>query len=273
MHGLAISCVIASSACTLLFGDALGGSSEGDGATGSDGGDAGAVDGGATVDASGGGPDGGASKRGCDGLVPAPKLCEDFDRGSLTGWASDLPDGGVTGIDTTQSFSGPGSLRAKIVDAPDCTYARLERTMTGMGTKRVELRMRIRPASPFVGMAPLALTLDPNRNGCTVFFALEGTGDNAKTRMVVQHDAVPHEEHSIAGRAPTDTWSELALLATPGTNGGVTLAVSLGGDDAVTDTYTFPQCTLGPELDLYPGLHCERGTKEVFLDDLRVYTE
>lgn len=248
----------------------LGSSSDGEPAKEIDGGEAGPTDG---AVASEGGPVADASRRGCDGLVPAPKLCEDFDRGTLTGWSTDVPDGGFTGIDTTQASSGTGSLRAKMVASPSCTYARIERTVNGVGTKRVELRMRLRPAAPFVDMVPLAMTFDPSRNGCTAIFYLEGSGQNSSTAVNIQHDSKANDVRPLSGRAPTDTWSELVVVATPATSGGVTLAISLGDDGAQPDTHTFPQCTLGPELDLYPGFHCTSGSKEVFLDDLRVYAE
>jgi hypothetical protein len=275
VRGAVLVCAVGTSGCTLLLlGSVLGSSDEDPPAVDTDAeGGTNPTDDPRRVDGSTG-SDGAPTPSGCAGLVPAPKLCEDFDRGALSGWSNEAPDGGIAGLSTTESFSAPGSLHVKMTSAPSCSYARIERSITGMGTKRVEVRLRIRPVSPFQGMTPLALTFDPNGSkGCTALVDLDGSGANSSTFVNVQSEVKANDMRALGGRAPNDTWSELVVVATPAAGGGMTLAISLGDALATPDTYTFPQCGLGTELDLYPGFHCSSGTKEAYLDDLRVYTE
>lgn len=133
-------------ACS-LFADLGGFSGGGDEGDGGNGGDASGADG-AVVD----GPvaDGAASDAAVDGpwcssRVPAPRLCEDFDDGSLGDWDDVEEDtGGKIELDPLAS-SAPGSARITLApNSADCSYVRLTKRFTEPLSKwRLEFDLRL----------------------------------------------------------------------------------------------------------------------------------
>jgi hypothetical protein len=230
------------------------------------------------------GPDGGpvASSVGCASLSPAPKFCDDFDDSGTVGarWDAVEQQGttAVVSFDSIDPYSAPNAMKAVLATAPTCTYSRLDKTFTGVGPNRQEVRFKVRPVEPWGNSkdrAILAIQLDGARSGhCQLVTSLtaDGTGHvneayvNAQTLQPTETDDV----RPLNGFAKASEWTEHYVIAVPG-DGGVQVTTGFsGGTAAGEQAYVFPECQLGSTLGVQVGFHCTSGDASVLYDDVRV---
>ncbi|MBX3218321.1 MAG: hypothetical protein KF850_40320 [Labilithrix sp.] len=265
-------------ACSLLFAsdldDADAGAAEtpeggatdatdaaGDGDGGRDGGDGG---------------DGAPPVTGCASYDPPPVFCEDFDDGPIgSGWDELREQSGTLTLDPL-AYSPPQSGRANLIDAPSCSYTRFERVFSGVGTKRVEVHVQIRPSAPWTkSFTPLAVRL----RACTVliYFPSNNAGGIAGSSLNIQSGSpLTNDVRETSGGPRLEEWTDVRLAAVPRPDDdGADLTLSFHhGDGSIQQrTLQAPQCRVGGTLFVGAGYHCDNGASEIRYDDVRVYWE
>ncbi len=259
-------------ACSLVYGSDLDGAREGTSPTD----DGGAFEASAPGSPGEGGVDGSdgtmAVTRGCSGLVPAPKFCDDFERGAFdaNGWS--IVDDGMTITSDPLAFSGERSVRVFMAVDDDCSFGRLERGwLNTNATSRVDVHVNVRPSSNSLLSANgtlqfLAIQLGSDERYCA---ALLRTGRD-RVLLNVQHDPnFQNDFHDLAGRIPAERWTDVGVAFLPGPS----LVVTIQDDTGATQetTLSVPQCpSLGSHLRIGVGFHCEVGDGEMRYDDVRV---
>ena len=240
----------------------------------------GGTQGDASVDADAG--DAG-SARGCGAYVPAPKYCRDFDDGAqidADGWAIETaPAAGehTVSIDTSTAYSSPGSLEANLIDPAPCSFSRLSRSFSGIGSERVEVRFMIRPTRPW-GNSDGAFAFELDRVGayCQGIYYLRPAAQLGQIQSVEvnMQSGTPlgNDVRPLNGTPPVDEWTEIGIVAVPVDGGGVSFTYSFTRENGNVErtTHVYGDCRLGGNLTLKLGFHCEDGAGEVRYDDLRV---
>lgn len=271
---------VAAPACSLLFATDL------DGARGAADPDAEAAE--AAADAptdgerddvaprdGGDGGDADAGSRGCASYDPAPDFCEDFDDGPLArGWTKLQEQSGTLAFDPL-AYSPPRSGRANLNDAPSCSYTRFERSISGVGSKRVEVRAQLRPTGPWSRTFTLFTV---HIRSCAVLFYVHPNGAGAidsSSINIQSGDPLTNDERDVKGGPRLNEWTDLWFEAVPNATSGSSLTISFHHEDGSVEetTVNAPQCRVGGDLFVAPGFHCEDGTGEVRYDDVRAYWE
>ncbi|MDF2696770.1 MAG: hypothetical protein K0S65_5153 [Labilithrix sp.] len=210
---------------------------------------------------------------GCTGLIPTPQFCEDFDDEPLSGgWDLLQRQGGTLEFDPL-AYSPPQSGRVNLVSAPECSYVRFERSFSGIGKKRVEVRIRMRPRSPWNGQfSPLVLHLSE----CALLLYVGGDGDAIReTAVNIQSgDPLGNDVRQLVGVPHLDEWTDVWMTAVPGGTGAELTFTFRHPDGTVSETTIgAPQCKLDGDLFIGAGYHCNSGSSETRYDDVRVYWE
>lgn len=222
----------------------------------------------AVVDAS---ADAGAS--GC-AAYPTAKFCDDFDdkdRDVSDRWDGLSLDGTARGLYDSVAYSEPRSFRAILTDAPDCSYARLEKKWTGVGKNRVRASFRVRPQGPWKGSVGYAFL---GTGGCSIVMGLAEDAPTMSANINAQYLAgaqLQNDVRDVDGAPYAEEWTDVIYELTP-SDGHAKLNVKFVHPDGdVTDkTHDLPQCKLDGELELDLGYHCSSGTHVIRYDDVRV---
>ena len=213
---------------------------------------------------------------GC-GAFPTARFCDDFDTELNVGDKWDklgVTDNKGKAIFDTFAYSPTRSLRASLADAAGCSYARLEKTFTSAGTKRVTVSMRMRPQAPWVGDAAI---LDVNLAGCGIILGLGADSPSYTSNIDAQHvvdGGLKDDVRDVDGFPAPDEWTDVTLDA-KALDGRVQLDViydhpSGARDDKQLD---LPQCRLNGYVFVGAGFHCSQDTHDVRYDDVRVSWE
>ncbi|MBN9167613.1 MAG: hypothetical protein BGO98_22175 [Myxococcales bacterium 68-20] len=270
----AILCCAAVAACSLAMASELDDAREPvpaplPGQPDADSGSASLFDGGADP-----GADAAVRKRGCRELDPPPQFCEDFDDGELGENWDALEDAGGTIAFDSLAYSAPRSARISLVEAPSCSSAFFQRGFSGIGTNVVDVRVQMRPSSPWnAEYTPLAIVFSSD---CVVFINARPVASGAIGSTVA---AILHPNssdtggfRSLAGGLRVDEWTDVRISAVrQGSGAAITFAFERADGTLSETTESVAECTLGGDLMLGVGYQCGAGTSETRYDDVRVY--
>ena len=172
------------------------------------------------------------------------------------------------------AYSPPRSGRVRLVDAPFCSNVRFERTFSGIGTKRVEVRVRLRPTSPWTNdFTPLTVGL----TGCALllYAPTDGAGGVKTASVNIQSgNPVTNDVRGLVGGPRVDEWTDVRITAIPqGTGALITFAFEHPGGAVSETTESVAGCRLGGDLSIGVGYHCNFGNSETRYDDVRAYWE
>lgn len=223
-----------------------------------------AVEGGGTGVAPG--PDAGC------GAYPDAGFCDDFDTTANVAerWDALVSDDATHAGYDSLAYSGARSFLASERDAPDCSYARLEKRWRGIGTTRVTVSARVRPSEAWKGSHPL-LTLV--YGGCAALLYLSDDAPSYSSGVNAQHGTpLENDYRDVDGFPAPGEWTDVTVDAASVPGGGVRVEVVFVHPSGKTDrkAQTFAQCSLAGELSLGLGLHCASGSRDVRYDDVRV---
>jgi hypothetical protein len=213
---------------------------------------------------------------GCASFKPPPKFCRDFDDDSaLEADGFDVnvepsTPNHVVALDSIHAYSGRRSLVTRIENEDaGCTYTQLTKRFPDIGGQRLEVRMKMRPSSPYTEHAPFVLYLDSGQAGyCAVLLYLESAAAliNAQYGNPQKNDVRP-----INGFAHADEWTDFGITMTRAAVGVSARFAFVRGDGSVMEkTVSLEQCKLGGSAEIALGFHCDGGSAEVRYDDLRV---
>jgi hypothetical protein len=281
MRGIAAFCALTFCAgCSLLFASNLeGGDAPPDGTDAASGKD----DGSATTD-SGTPPsdatstmdspvvDADASSHFCASLNPKPKFCDDFDDPTTTiaqRWDRlFISPSNVGVIDLTDVAREGKALSARMTNAADCSYTRLEKDFATDG-KDLRLSFSMRPTTPWQTDAIYVMVRLGSSAAatCRIFLQLD-TSQGMPSGGFIQFQYGPSQVsdvYSTSNAAKADVWTKIEM--TIRANGSVLHTVN--GTTAIDQT--FPSgCVFTDSVTVGLGYNCENGSPEVRYDDVVV---
>ena len=270
----AILCCAAVAACSLALASDLDDARES--VLSSSSGQPGVDSGASPLDVEGGaepGADAAVRKRGCRELDPQPRFCVDFDDGELADKWDGLEDAGGTIAFDSLAYSAPRSARINLVDAPSCSNVALQRWFSGVGTNSVDVRVQVRPSSPWnAEQSPLALFI---ASECIVFLNArpDGSGAIGATAVTILHPgSTGGDVRTLAGGLRVDEWTDVRISAVrQGSGAAITFAFERPDGTLSETTESIAQCAPGGELAIAVGYQCGAGSSETRYDDVRVY--